>query len=89
MTEPLTEPGIPRLPAGFRFGASTASYQIEGAVTEGGGGASIWDTFCAEPGRIADGSGAGNHEGLALYDRLVDALLSYWWCRDLIAAQPR
>src|SRR3954451_22416432 len=47
---------VPRLPAGFRFGASTASYQIEGAVHEGGRGVSIWDTFCAEPGRITDGS---------------------------------
>lgn len=44
------------LPQGFRFGASTASYQIEGAVDEGGRGPSIWDTFCAEPGRIVDGS---------------------------------
>ncbi|MGH3510245.1 MAG: GH1 family beta-glucosidase [Nocardioidaceae bacterium] len=51
---PLPDP--PELPAGFRFGASTASYQIEGAVTEEGRGPSIWDTFCAEPGRIADGS---------------------------------
>ena len=43
-------------PAGFRFGTSTASYQIEGAATEDGKGPSIWDTFCAQPGRIADGS---------------------------------
>lgn len=47
---------FPRLPAGFTFGTSTASYQIEGAVTEGGRGPSIWDTFTAEPGRIVDGS---------------------------------
>jgi beta-glucosidase len=47
---------FPRLPAGFRFGASTASYQIEGAVDEDGRGRSVWDTFCAEPGRIRDGS---------------------------------
>ncbi|WP_460847539.1 GH1 family beta-glucosidase [Nocardioides ultimimeridianus] len=45
-----------RLPAGFRFGTSTAAYQIEGAVAEDGRGPSIWDTFCAEPGRVADGS---------------------------------
>ncbi len=44
------------LPSDFTFGASTASYQIEGAVAEGGRGPSIWDTFCAEPGRINDGS---------------------------------
>jgi beta-glucosidase len=46
----------PRLPEGFLFGTSTASYQIEGAATEGGKGPSIWDTFAAEPGRIVDGS---------------------------------
>jgi beta-glucosidase len=45
-----------RLPAGFTFGTSTASYQIEGAAAEDGRGPSIWDTFCAEPGRIKDGS---------------------------------
>ncbi len=47
---------FPMLPPGFRFGTSTASYQIEGAATEGGKGPSIWDTFAAEPGRIMDGS---------------------------------
>ncbi len=48
--------GHPLLPPGFRFGASTASYQIEGAATEDGKGPSIWDTFSHEPGRIVDGS---------------------------------
>ena len=48
--------GHPQLPAGFRFGTSTAAYQIEGAATEDGRGPSIWDTFCAREGRIADGS---------------------------------
>src|SRR3954454_1284072 len=48
--------GLPRLPDGFVFGTSTASYQIEGAVQEDGRGPSIWDTFCAEPGRIQDAS---------------------------------
>jgi beta-glucosidase len=47
---------LPQLPPGFVFGTSTAAYQIEGAVSEDGRGPSIWDTFCAEPGRIADGS---------------------------------
>ena len=47
---------FPQLPPGFRFGTSTASYQIEGAASEDGKGPSIWDTFTAEPGRIADGS---------------------------------
>ncbi len=47
------------LPTGFgpdfSWGAATASYQIEGAVTEDGRGPSVWDTFCAEPGRVKDG----------------------------------
>ncbi len=49
-------PVQPLLPPGFTFGTSTASYQIEGAVAADGRGPSIWDTFTAEPGRIADGS---------------------------------
>jgi beta-glucosidase len=56
MGEGPTEQTPPRLPAGFVFGTSTASYQIEGAASEDGRGPSIWDTFCAEPGRIVDGS---------------------------------
>ena len=47
---------FPHLPPGFRFGTSTAAYQIEGAADLDGRGPSIWDTFAAEPGRIIDGS---------------------------------
>jgi beta-glucosidase len=47
---------LPLLPPGFRFGASTASYQIEGGASEDGKGPSIWDTFSHQAGRIADGS---------------------------------
>ena len=43
-------------PADFVWGAATAAYQIEGATTEDGRGPSIWDTFCAQPGAISDGS---------------------------------
>ena len=46
------------MPEGFRVGVSTAAFQIEGAVREGGRGPSTWDTFMAQPGRIADGSNA-------------------------------
>ncbi|HET6651843.1 MAG TPA: GH1 family beta-glucosidase [Nocardioides sp.] len=52
----MTIPDLHALPASFLFGASTASYQIEGAVAADGRGASVWDTFCAVPGRIRDGS---------------------------------
>lgn len=33
-----------------------SSYQIEGSTEADGRGPSIWDTFCAIPGKIADGS---------------------------------
>ncbi len=42
-------------PEGFVFGSATASYQIEGAVTEDGRGPSIWDTFSHTPGRVVGG----------------------------------
>ena len=41
-------------PEGFLWGASTAAYQIEGAVNEDGRGPSIWDVFCGLPGKIVD-----------------------------------
>jgi beta-glucosidase len=45
-------------PPGFLWGAATASYQIEGAVSEGGRGESIWDRFSHTPGNIeADATG--------------------------------
>jgi len=39
------------LPARFVWGAATSAYQIEGAVTAGGRGPSIWDTFASTPGK--------------------------------------
>jgi len=112
----MTEQPLPDFPSDFRWGASTSSYQIEGAFDEGGRGTSIWDTFSADADNIADGTtgavacdhyhryaedvalmadlgvrayrfsiawpriqptgeGPGNADGIAFYDRLVDALL--------------
>ncbi|GIJ51457.1 beta-glucosidase [Virgisporangium aliadipatigenens] len=44
------------LPADFVWGVATSAYQIEGAASADGRGDSVWDVFCREPGRIADGS---------------------------------
>jgi beta-glucosidase len=43
-------------PKGFVWGTATSSFQIEGATREDGRGRSIWDDFCAIPGKIEDGS---------------------------------
>ena len=43
-------------PPGFTWGAATASYQVEGAVSTDGRGPSIWDTFAHTPGKISDGT---------------------------------
>ncbi|ROP43715.1 glycoside hydrolase family 1 protein [Pseudokineococcus lusitanus] len=51
-------PGAPAgraFPDGFLWGSATASYQIEGAVDEGGRTPSIWDTFSRTPGKVQDG----------------------------------
>ena len=46
----------PSFPHDFLWGAATSAYQIEGATQAGGRGESIWDKFCATPGKISDGS---------------------------------
>ncbi len=43
------------LPRDFIWGAATASYQIEGAANEDGRGESVWDRFCATPGKVRNG----------------------------------
>ncbi|MEA2519813.1 MAG: beta-glucosidase [Chloroflexota bacterium] len=53
MTERDDASTILRFPAGFRWGAGTSAYQVEGAVDEDGRGESIWDRFSHTPGRVA------------------------------------
>lgn len=60
MTARLVQP----FPAGFHWGAATAAFQIEGATRADGRGESIWDRFCATPGKVANGDtgeGACDH----------------------------
>src|SRR5258707_15231628 len=45
-----------RFPKSFVWGVASSAFQIEGASTADGKGASIWDEFCRLPGVIADGS---------------------------------
>lgn len=66
------------LPLHFEWGFATASYQIEGAVAEGGRGPSIWDTFChLSPSRTkgADGDVACDH--YHRYEEDLDLLQRY------------
>jgi len=42
-------------PEDFTWGVATAAFQVEGASKEDGRGPSIWDTFCATPGKVANG----------------------------------
>ena len=56
VANPLAAVRRNQFPAAFRWGCSTSSYQIEGAAHADGRGASIWDHFCKQAGRIRDGS---------------------------------
>ncbi|HVU07336.1 MAG TPA: GH1 family beta-glucosidase [Verrucomicrobiae bacterium] len=44
-----------KFPQGFLWGAATAAYQVEGAVSEDGRKSSVWDTFSHTPGRTKNG----------------------------------
>ena len=43
-----------QFPAGFKWGAATAAYQIEGGWDADGKGLNVWDVFVREPGNIAN-----------------------------------
>jgi beta-glucosidase len=49
---------ILQFPDGFLWGTATSSFQIEGGADAAGRGESIWDRFCATPGKIEDGGDA-------------------------------
>ena len=51
MSSPLTSV----FPADFVWGAATAAYQIEGAASQDGRSESVWDRFCATPGKVRNG----------------------------------
>ena len=57
-------PGAP-WPARFLWGASTSAFQVEGATKSEGRGASIWDEWARQAGRMRDGEtgepAAGHH----------------------------
>lgn len=45
-----------QFPEDFVWGVATSAFQIEGASLQDGKGPSIWDSFCRQPGVIADNS---------------------------------
>lgn len=59
--------------AGFKWGVSTAAYQIEGAHDKDGKGASIWDIFTATKGKIP--SGANANKSCDFYHRYAHDLI--------------
>ena len=80
MTEPerpASEPDPAGFPRDFKWGVASSAYQIEGAASEDGKGASIWDAFSRLPGAIA--GGATGDVACDHYHRLESDL-------DLIAA---
>ncbi|MCJ1676648.1 family 1 glycosylhydrolase [Streptomyces sp. APSN-46.1] len=77
----MSTPAIPELPTGFRFGAATAAYQIEGAHDEDVAllhelGVDSYRFSIAWPRLLPRGTGPANPKGLDFYDRLIDELLA-------------
>lgn len=89
----MSEPRTLRFPKDFIWGVSSTAYQFEGAASEDGRGESIWDRFCATPGKVRNGdSGAvacdfyhRYHEDIGLLTELgVDSFrFSVSWPRIL------
>ena len=79
-------------PPGFLWGTGTAAYQIEGARDLDGRGESIWDRFCATPGKVRNGENGAvacdfyhrYHEDIALIRELGTTAfrLSVAWPRS-------
>jgi beta-glucosidase len=57
-------------PPGFRWGAATAAFQVEGALAAGGRTPSTWDTFTAIPGRVDNGDSPA--DAVEHYERYRD-----------------
>ncbi|TNM93903.1 hypothetical protein fugu_002079 [Takifugu bimaculatus] len=80
-------------PGNFAWGAATAAYQIEGGWQADGKGASIWDTFCHQGGRVlGDQSGDVSCNSYQLWNQDLDCIkqlglthyrLSFSWPRLL------
>jgi beta-glucosidase len=65
---PWTVPAEPMtFPAGYVWGAATSAFQVEGSTTADGRGPSVWDTFCATPGKVS--GGATGDPGADVYRR--------------------
>lgn len=88
LVPPADFPPRAAFPAGFRFGAATSSFQVEGAVASDGRGPSWRGVFARALGHGAyrfsiawprvrpQGRGPVNRAGLDFYERLVDGLLA-------------
>lgn len=64
-------------PAAFVWGVATSAFQVEGATRADERGPSIWDTFAARPGTIADDSTANRAcDHYHLVERDLDLLQS-------------
>nr|CAB3484842.1 unnamed protein product [Digitaria exilis]CAB3487367.1 unnamed protein product [Digitaria exilis] len=65
-------------PEGFIFGTSSASYQYEGGVMEGGRGPSIWDTFTHQHPGISNGDVAVDSYHLYKFFLIILPARSYY-----------